>query len=98
MGTPIYCSNYTYWVAARRLNLNVLVVVNDANDTEMLGQQFTQKVARRGLPAARQSDLHVCPLLNQSGQSRILRKRLVRPNCPARPNIFYDSATVLEAV
>ena len=38
-----YCSNYFYWVAARRLNSNLVVVVTDANDTEMLRQQFTPK-------------------------------------------------------
>ena len=37
-----YCSDtQVYWVAARRINSNLLVVVNDANDTEMLRQQFT---------------------------------------------------------
>ena len=38
-----YCSNYIYWVAARRINSNLLVVVNDSSDTEQFRQLFTPK-------------------------------------------------------
>jgi hypothetical protein len=38
-----YCSNYLYWVAARRINANILVVVNDGNDAEVLRQVFTPR-------------------------------------------------------